>query len=63
MLKKILKINNIITALYFLFLIALLVLPVLKYSVKYVYIIAASLPFMALYCMQKRKNLSVLSAF
>ncbi len=63
MLKKTLKINNIITALYFIFLIALLVLPVLKYSVKYLYIIAASLPFMALYCMQKRKNLSVLYLF
>lgn len=58
MLNETRKINNILIAAYFLLISALLVLPVLKYSVKYMHIIAASLPLIMIYCVQKRKNLS-----
>lgn len=63
MLNKTLKINNLLIAFYFLVIIALMVLPILKFSVKYVYIIAFSVPFVGLYIMQKRRNLSVLYLF
>ena len=60
MLNKTRKFNNIVVALYFMLIISMLVLPIVKYSVKYLYIIAASLPLMLLYATQRRKNLSVL---
>lgn len=58
-----LRFRNIFMSVYILAIIALLVLPMLKYSVKYIPIVLFTVPFVAVYTVQKRKSAIVFLCF
>lgn len=60
MIKYRVKFKNVFMALYIVAIIALLVLPMLKYTVRYIPIILFTLPFIVYYSMQKGRNRIIL---
>lgn len=58
-----LRFRNIFMSVYILAIIALLVLPMLKYSVRYIPIVLFTVPFVAVYMLKKRKSAIVFFGF
>ena len=58
-----LRFRNIFMSVYILAIIALLVLPMLKYSVRYIPIVLFTVPFVAVYMLKKRKSAIVFLGF
>ena len=58
-----LRFRNIFMSVYIVAIVALLVLPMLKYNVKYILVILFTVPFVAVYMLKKRKSAIVFFGF